>query len=43
MKIGHKEIDVEGNELLINSHENVFVNEEIATICYKNSKKSIIL
>ena len=43
MKIGHKEIDVEENELLINSHENVFVNEEIATISYKKSKKGIIL
>lgn len=42
-KIGHKEIDVEGNELLINSHENVFVNEEIATIFFKKSKKPIIL
>lgn len=40
-KKGHKEIDLGKNEILINSHENVFVNEEIATISYKNLKKSI--
>ena len=41
-KIGHKEIDLNNNKILINSHENVFVNEEIATISYKNLKKPII-
>lgn len=41
-KMGHKEIDLGKNEILINSHENVFVNEEISTILYKNQKKSII-
>ena len=42
-KMGHKEIDIEKNEILINSHENVFVNEEIATISFKLTKKPIIL
>lgn len=42
-KMGHKEIDIAGNELLINSHENVFVNEKIAIISFKKSKKTIIL
>ena len=41
VKKGHKEIDLAKNEILINSHENVFVNEEIATILYKKSKKPI--
>ncbi|MDC7993621.1 M14 family zinc carboxypeptidase [Altibacter sp. HG106] len=34
--IGHKEIDIAGQQILINSHENVFVNEEIVTLTYKN-------
>lgn len=42
-KKGHKEINLEENEILINSHENVFVNEEIATISYKILQKPIFL
>ncbi len=40
---GHKEIDVKGEDILINSHENVFVDEKIATISIKSTKKSIII
>ncbi|MEZ4857805.1 MAG: M14 family zinc carboxypeptidase [Flavobacteriaceae bacterium] len=42
-KMGHKEIDIKNKEILINSHENVFVDEEISMICYKTSKKPIYL
>jgi Zinc carboxypeptidase len=38
---GHKEIDLKGEQILINSHENVFANEKIATILIKHSKKII--
>ena len=38
---GHKELILEGESILINSHENVFVDEEIVTISSKSSKKSI--
>lgn len=40
---GHKEIDLKGEEVLINSHENVFENENISTIHVKKTKKQIIL
>lgn len=42
-KIGHREIDIGQNVILINSHENVFVNEEISTISFKKTKNRIIL
>jgi len=42
-KIGHKEIEIRGEEILLNSHENVFVNEKISTISFKKIKKPIIL
>lgn len=40
---GHKEIDLKGSEILINSHENVFVDEKIVTIQDKSLKKPIII
>ncbi|HPF10277.1 MAG TPA: M14 family metallopeptidase [Flavobacteriaceae bacterium] len=38
---GHLEMDLEGHKVLINSYENVFVNEKISTIWDKTSKKYI--
>ena len=38
-KVGHRVIQLEGEEILINSHENVFVNEYLSTITAKNSGK----
>lgn len=38
---GHREIDFGGNEVLINSNENVFVGEKVATILDKKLKKII--
>lgn len=38
---GHKEVFLHKEEILINSHENVFVDEEIVTIIGKYSKKPI--
>lgn len=40
---GHKEIDLGGKEILINSHENVFENMNVSTILEKKSKKTIII
>ncbi len=40
--VGHKELAFDGEEILINSHENVFVDEKIVTITYKSLKKPII-
>ena len=39
--MGYTEIDFKGEELLINSHENDFEGEKIATIELKKSKKLI--
>lgn len=39
--LAHKSIAGLGREILLNSHENVFVNEKIITIVEKNSKKCI--
>lgn len=36
---GHKTIDVGGSKILINSHENVFVNDKISMIVAKNDEK----
>ncbi|MAY22160.1 MAG: peptidase M14 [Flavobacteriaceae bacterium] len=38
---GHRELEFGGNQILINSNENVFVNEKIATIVDKSSEKII--
>ncbi len=40
--LGHKEIDAEGAEILLNSHENVFVGENVSTIINKNAKSQMI-
>jgi len=40
---GHKEIELGGTEILINSHENVFENMNVSTIHEKSSKKTIII
>jgi len=38
---GHKEINARGAKILLNSHENVFVGEKIATIVDKSSDNCI--
>lgn len=35
--LGHKELDVAGANILLNSHENVFVGEKVSTIVDKNA------
>lgn len=38
---GHKEINAGGAKILLNSHENVFVGEKVASIVDKSSAKSL--
>ncbi len=40
-KYGHREIDGGGAEILLNSYENVFVNEKVLTIVDKNAKNRV--
>ncbi|MBX2827395.1 MAG: peptidase M14 [Flavobacteriaceae bacterium] len=39
--IGHREIDVEGVKILLNSHENVFEGEKVSMIVNKNAENQV--
>ncbi|MDC8004020.1 M14 family metallopeptidase [Aureisphaera galaxeae] len=39
--LGHKELDLEGAEILLNFHENVFEGEKVSTIVNKNANNQV--
>ena len=41
--LAHKIIDIGKEMILINSQENIYIDDKIYTICYKNTGKEIIL